>query len=116
MRAVSGLLGKLAYLGSLREADGSYSHWGLTRVYGETAAQQAVSEAHRGVVTTILRTPLAQLVRDMEESIGPEKNKQADFLAGLTRDRLISPRPGAGAERHLNSVLGALTSLVDSQR
>jgi len=118
LRAVSGLLPKLAYVASLREADSSYRHWGLSRVFGEAAAQQAVTEAHRGIVSTILRTPLGKLLQDIEQSIGPGKREQTDFLASLNRGslHLIPPRPAAGAERHLNSVLGALASLVASRR
>jgi hypothetical protein len=113
LTAVSGQLPKLAYVAGLRAADGSYGHWGLARVHGEAAAQQAVTEAHRRIVSTILKTPLRQLLREMEESISPEKRELADFLAGLNRDRLMPPRPGAGTERHLDSVLGALSSLVE---
>jgi hypothetical protein len=117
LRAVSGELSKLAYVASLRDTDGSYSHWGLARVYGEAEAQQAVSDAHKGVVSTILRTPLRQLLRDVEESAGPTKEEQAAFLAGLDRGdaQLLPKRPGAGAERHLNSALCALASLVKTQ-
>jgi hypothetical protein len=114
LQAVSGLLCKLAYIAGLREKDGSYAHWGLARTYGDAAAQHAVGEAHRSVISAILKTPLRQLLRDMEESIGSEKAQQADFLAELNRDdqHLLPPRPGAGAERHLSSVLSALSTLV----
>src|ERR1700746_786287 len=44
LHAVSGLLGKFEYFTSLRQDDGSYCHWGLSRVYGEEAALSAVSQ------------------------------------------------------------------------
>jgi hypothetical protein len=118
LRAVSGELSKLAYVAGLRGTDGSYAHWGLARVYGEAAAQQAVGDAHKGVVSAILRTPLRHLLRDMEESVGPGKQELTAFLAELGRGdgRLVPTRPGAGAERHLNSALCALASLVKTRR
>ena len=58
LRAISGKLAKLAYLASIRLEDGTYSHWGLSRVHGEASAQEALAEAHRGVV---INYPLAAL-------------------------------------------------------
>ena len=41
LAGVAGIVGKIEYVASLRDAaSGAYSHWGLTRAYGETAAQQ----------------------------------------------------------------------------
>jgi len=67
LRAVSGLLGQLDYLAGLRSRDGLYSHWGLERVHGEGATQRALRDAHKAVVTNILRTRLRNLVRDADE-------------------------------------------------
>ena len=48
LAGVAGTVGKIEYLASLRDAaSGAYSHWGLTRAYGEMAAQHALAEAHR---------------------------------------------------------------------
>ena len=114
LRAVSGLLGKLEYLASLRKSDGSYSHWGLERVHGKAATQRALTEAHRGLVSRILRTPLEELLRDVDESSRPKQLASGDFVERLNEQpvHLIPPSPGAGTERHLNSVLRALAGLV----
>ena len=47
------------------QASGNYSHWGLTRAYGEVAAQQALAEAHRLLFLRLLRTPLRTLRDDV---------------------------------------------------
>jgi hypothetical protein len=118
LRAVSGLLAKLDYLASLREPDGSYSHWGLARVHGESAAQRALQEAHRGIVTKVLRTPLRSLLRDVDESKRQTETGPADLLDRLKDcpSKVVPPGPGAGTERHLNSVLHALWHLAKSRR
>ena len=118
LRAVSGLLGKLDYFVSLRQQDGSYSHWGLSRVYGEDAAQRALADAHRNLVSSILRTPLRKLLKDLEESCAPKNLGQTQFLEDLeNREGVSLPAdPYAGSRRHLNSVLRALSALVKSPR
>jgi hypothetical protein len=42
LAAISGLLAKLAYLGSLRRREGGYKHWGMTLVHGEDASDRAL--------------------------------------------------------------------------
>lgn len=113
LRAVSGLLGKLEYLAGLRQDDGSYRHWGLSRVHGDDATQRALGEAHRGVVSAILRTPLRKLLQDLDDSGRESKRDPADLLTKL-RDssQAVPPHPGAGASRHLSSVLCALANLT----
>ena len=114
LRAVAGLLGKLDYFASLRQEDGSYQHWGLARVHGESAAQKALADAHRGLVSVILRTPLRKLLEDLEESRGSQSATQTEFLEDLqTHECEAFPQdPGAGYRRHLNSVLQALSALT----
>jgi hypothetical protein len=118
LRAVAGLLGKLSYFASLRREDGTYSHWGLSRVYGEEASQQALTEAHRTVLSTILRAPLSKLVEDVGESCQSRQVTGTEFLGELTNrePRLLPPAPGAGSRRHLSSVLLALSALVKNRR
>jgi hypothetical protein len=112
--AVSGLLGKLRYFATLRQQDGSYQHWGLSRVHGEAAAQKALAEAHRSLVSIILQTPLRRLVQDLDESSTPNNQSSLEFLEGLQdRESESLPRdPSAGYRRHLSSVLRALSALT----
>ena len=41
LAAISGLLGKLVYLASLRRAQGRYEHWGMDLVHGPESAERA---------------------------------------------------------------------------
>src|ERR1700690_3234141 len=51
LKAISGTLRKLQYLAGLRDAAGTYTHWGLARVHGELAATKALAEEHRSLVS-----------------------------------------------------------------
>jgi hypothetical protein len=115
LAGVAGIAGKIEYVASLRDtASGSYSHWGLTRSYGEPAAQHALAEAHRLLFLRLLRTPLRVLRDDVVLSSGALK-----ITAGEYVDRLRSRAPallpadlGGGSARHFSSVLHALSILV----
>jgi hypothetical protein len=118
LRAVSGLVGKLDYLASLRRQDGSYSHWGLERVHGEEATRRVLRDAHRSVVANILRTPLRRLVQDAEESAAVKQTHASELLQGLREhpSQVTPQNAGVGTERHLSSVLHALLRLVRHRR
>ena len=114
LSAVQGLLARLEYLSSLRGPDGSYRHWGLSRVHGDAAAQRAVEDAHRATITGILRTPIERLVRDAQVS-GEARGTDAETLVADLRARLpemLPGQPSAGSGRHLSSVLHALLCLT----
>jgi hypothetical protein len=114
LRKVTGLLGRLDYLARLRGADGKYSHWGLSRVHGDAAAQEALSEAHQATTAEILRTPLRRMVQDAETS-GEAQDVPPHQYAKELEDRgagLLPANPAAGSRRHLNSVLRVLSYLV----
>ena len=50
LAAVSGLLGKLAYLASLRTVEGRYEHWGMQAVHGPESSERALKTAHGEIV------------------------------------------------------------------
>jgi hypothetical protein len=109
--AVPGVVGKLNYVAGLREGE-SYSHWGLTRVYGQAAAQQALADAHRAVFLETLRTSLRTLRADVEVSSG---GLQSGEYVNNLREKLAALLPqdlGGGTARHLNLVLRVLSSLL----
>ena len=118
LSAISGLLGKLYYLVGLRQADGSYSHWGLSRVHGEESAQRALGEAHKSALSRVLRAPLSQLESDVLESSKAVDIPQEKFLGELEKkEQLLLPdKSGAGSRRHLSSVLHALSALLKRPR
>jgi hypothetical protein len=118
LSAISGLLGKLAYFASLRRDDGSYAHWGLSRVHGNESAQRALGEAHKAVFSSVLRTPLGRLTEDVRESCKSQQVPEDKFLSGLQREEelLVPQKPGPGSRRHLSSVLQALSALLRTPR
>jgi len=114
LAAVSGLLGKLSYLASLRRAQGRYEHWGMEKVYGPESSEHALRTAHAEIVAGVLRTPLAVLEEDLEESSragGVEAQAYVEELRNRFEDLLPGERKNSPAATHLNSVLVALSSL-----
>jgi hypothetical protein len=115
--AVPGLLGRLSYVGGLRDGKGTgtgrYEHWGLARVYGDDAAQSAIRASHRVLLSEVLKKPLAVLLKDVPASCANEHLTESEFLAALAQS---SPKPLSPAARaHLGSVLSALSALVESR-
>jgi hypothetical protein len=118
LAAISGLLAKLAYLGSLHRREGGYLHWGMSLVHGEEASDRALRAAHTQVLSTVLRTPIPDLVEDLRESSQDSKEPAAACIEGMREqfsELLPSPEDAASA-RHLNSVLVALSSLEKNQK
>jgi len=114
LSAVSGLLGKLVYLVSLRQRGGSYRHWGMALVHGEESSQRALKTAHSEIVTEILRTPLKDLENDVKRSSAEESVSAVEYVDRLRSgaDQLLPDVPkNSEAAMHLNSVLVALSSL-----
>src|SRR5271170_826311 len=116
--AVSGLLAQLAYLGSLRRREGGYLHWGMSLVHGDESSERALKAAHTEVLSTVLRTPLNDLLEDLRESSEDSRITATAYIEGMREqfpELLPSPEDPASA-RHLNSVLVALSSLEKSQK
>jgi hypothetical protein len=118
LAAVSGLLGKLAYLASLRRAQGRYEHWGMEAVHGTESSERALKTAHAEVVAGVLRMPLAVLVDDLDESSRASGVAPLDYIEGMREhfeDLLPGERRDSPAATHLSSVLVALSSLKKNQ-
>jgi len=113
LAAVSGLLGKLAYLASLRREGGKYEHWGMETVYGAESSERALKTAHSEVVASVLRTPIPALVEDLRESSGNGVGSRAflERLRSQFENLLPGDRRDSPAAAHLSSVLAALSSL-----
>jgi hypothetical protein len=117
LAAVSGLLGKLVYLASLRRAQGRYEHWGMELVHGQESSERALKTAHTEVVAGVLRTPLASLVEDLGESSrgsGVPAQAYVERMRDRFEDLLPGERQDSPAASHLSSVLLALLSLEKS--
>jgi hypothetical protein len=118
LAAVSGLLGKLAYLSSLRRSQGRYEHWGMATVHGQESSERALKTVHAEVVSGVLKAPLHSLLDDLRKS-----SEGTGFAAGAyvdqMRERFDDLLPGESkdspAAAHLNSVLVALSNLQQNQ-
>jgi len=118
LAAVSGLLAKLAYLGSLRRREGGYLHWGMSLVHGEGSADRALKAAHTEVLSSVLRTPISELVEDLHKSSEESQKTAGAYLEGMREQfpkLLPSPQDTASAS-HLNSVLVALSTLEKNRK
>jgi hypothetical protein len=118
LRALAGCLNKLEYLAGLRDKDGNYEHWGLTRVYGDLAAKRALARAHRSLLSKVLAMPIRKLVEDAKQSgkiAGIPPDAYVERLS-TTSPNLLPQGPGAGSARHLSSVLHALSSLLKNPK
>ena len=110
LATLPGALEKLAYLASLRSEAGEYRHWGMSRIYGDRAADAAMSQAHTRVWLDLLRTPIPELLRQLTAM----KTADARVVMNEIRDyrRLACPADlSGGGVRHFNSILLALESL-----
>ena len=114
LAAVSGMLGKLRYLASLRKQQGGYQHWGMSLVHGEESSERALRTAHAEVVARVLREPIDSLVEDLQKSSqdgGLSPEAYVDEMRGRFGDLLPEERQNSPAATHLNSVLVALSAL-----
>lgn len=114
LSAVSGLLGKLSYLASLRRGQGRYEHWGMETVHGVEPSARAMRQAHMEVIAKVLRTPLPTLLDDLRESSkgsGIAGLEYVEKMQGQFEDLLPEGRQNTPASTHLNSILVALSSL-----
>ncbi len=118
LKAIDGSLRKLEYLARLRDNEGGYSHWGLSRVYGDLRAKRALADAHRAELSGILATPLRQLEKDVTKSSDEAGVPEGEYLESLSGNvsHLLPPNPGSGSGRHLSSVLHALLSLLKTRK
>jgi hypothetical protein len=118
LSAVTGLLGKLAYLASLRRTHGRYEHWGMEAVHGQESSERALKTAHSEVVAGVLRTPLRVLEQDLQRSSeeqGIAADNYVEKMRGQFDDLLPEGRQNSPTSSHLNSVLLALWSLEKSR-
>ena len=114
LAAIPEVIGRLQYVAQLRQQSGIYVHWGLSRVYGEAAANQAIVGAHSQIFLEILRMPLSQLleeIRSLASQTGTETSHYVTTLASQG-DSLVPQNLKGGSKRHFNSILRSLSALA----
>jgi hypothetical protein len=114
LERVPGTWGKLRYVAGLRSSAGGYAHWGLERVHGPAAAQDAFMEVHRALVKTILRTRLSALREDLEQACQADGISPESYASRLSvsLNRLLPSGCPKEAQLHLSSVLETLLLLA----
>lgn len=110
-------LARLRYLASLRDARGTYQHWGMVRSYGAEAAQAAMGRAHTGVVLELLRLPLREVFRQLKDDAGRLALPAGQYFTELSAlgGALQPQKLGGGSARHFNATLIALSKLAKKQ-
>jgi hypothetical protein len=90
--ALPTLVAKLAYVSSLQDEDGRYTHWGLSRSFGDQKAQKAIRAAHSELALDVLRRPIRGLYFELQSA--HEQQQVEPSLMRLTApahdDELIS--------------------------
>jgi hypothetical protein len=107
--SLSGALRKLAYIVQLR-GEGRYQHWGMSRTYGDEAAQAAIARNHTNAFLDALSKPLEELRAEIDLSESQDAKESLDVLRGL-RGQANAGVPadvGNGAASHLSFVLESL--------
>jgi hypothetical protein len=108
------LLEKLAYICSLQTPEGKYEHWGLSRIFGEGPAQEAISAAHAETAAELTRLPVREIYREMlsamENPISAEALNPDSFVlkAPVRDDGLLSA--------HLQLIQNSVASLLQQIR
>jgi hypothetical protein len=113
LKAIPCFWTRLRYLGGLRRRNGNPSHWGLERVHGQNAAEQAIRDAQQAVFAQVLRRPLKELLEDGRLSAAEDGLACIQFFERLSEQKktLLPETLGGGPARHFNSVLMAMSAL-----
>ncbi len=96
LRALPTLLERLAYICSLQTESGSYEHWGLSRVFGNRLAQDAILRAHAETAGELIRVPIREIYQEYQDAVsrpeGPQVLHPESFVlkAPVTGDELLS--------------------------
>ncbi len=87
-------------------------------VHGEESSQRALKTAHTEVLSTVLRTPIAELAEDLRESSRDSDKSEEAYVEGMRAQfgELLPSAQDRASARHLNSVLVALSSLKKNQK
>jgi len=117
LAALPGTLAKLEYVSGLRSDSGVYSHWGLSRTYGQAAANQTVAGAHSEIFLAILRSPLKTLAEEVRQQAEERGLSLREYAATLVSEgeRLIPESLRGGTRRHFSLVLQSLSALANAQ-
>ena len=117
---IPSLFGRLVYLSSLRDQNtGRYEHHGLTQVFGETEANEALHESHNKTFAEWLTYTLEQQKADLDLYLSTfDANKQTilETWIRLAPYRNLVPTSAREVERRLYITdLEALLELLKNE-
>jgi len=116
LSSLSGLWTKLLYMAELRSDDGKYCHWGHSRVHGESRSQAALARAHSELYITMLRSPIRELVEEIETRGDATDPTELARKIAASGDRMIPENREGGSPRHFNSIALAVRLIYENQR
>lgn len=117
---ISTVLGRLAYLASLRDANtGSYRHFGIAQRYGETETDRILRRSHMDVFQQWLCFGLEQQKSEVEEYFAELGGEQREILANWLQLHPYGnwiPAESRDAERKLfNADLGVVLEIIRAE-
>lgn len=104
LNRIPSVFGKLAYLTSLRDPAGRYSHHGLARVFGETEADAALRVSHEAIFEEWLAFSLPQQKLDVElyfEGLKTEPAQVVETWIRLNAYLSLAPASARSSQRRL---------------
>ena len=111
--AVSGNLARLAYLVSLQQQPGVYSHWGLAHDFGEQPVCDAFRHAHQMVLENMLQTDLAELEGELAMHAEDNLETKRESLRHLRELKTLAPANSSKhVDAHLRYVFASLQALA----
>lgn len=116
LSALTGLWAKLLYMAELRKDGGKYHHWGHSRVHGESQSQAALARAHSELYITLLRTPVRELIREIETTSSLSDARTLDETVATAQQRIFPADLEGGSPLHFNSVVLAVSLVREKQR
>lgn len=117
LSGVRGIWSRLNYIRQLRGRGGTYEHWGLKQVHGEHLAVRAIADVHSELYLELLRTPLPQLMEQLELQTENSEYSGKDLAHALKeqQQKILPANLCGGAPKHLHSVLTSISLLANSR-
>jgi len=116
LSALTGLWAKLLYMAELRRDGEKYCHWGHSRVHGESQSQAALARAHSELYITLLRTPIRELVQEIETTNSLPDARTLEQKIADAQPRIFPASLEGGSPRHFNSVVLAVSLVRGRQQ
>jgi hypothetical protein len=110
LSALPTLLEKLAYICSLQTDSGDYSHWGMSRVFGQESACQAIQSAHDEMASALISVPLKNIYEQFLTAVERPESSQL-----LNPESLTLKSPANDDEllsAHLKLIQNSIASLA----